>query len=359
MGKFKVGDRVRRITDSINSAKYGVKGEVYTVLAVEGDHPVVIDGARSASDHAFELVSPVWVPKVGDRVARRHSETTVDIEKHWDACFRQSNGEIIDGALVVASFDGRLVGLSNKVGRSFFYMPVDSLQPAPPTLTIEPGRYYKTRDGRKVGPMEKGEQWPQGPWFFKFGDNHFEKSGKSCFGGNGSANRPTDDLIAEWQEPAVVPSAQVDALAEEYGPAKVAASNDNGPKFKVGDRVRVVGARLNHKKDHVGKEFTIERETYMVRDEKTWTGDGGGGYVWLASELELVPPTTPAIVALIENGTPLPATKPKVHADQTAATKEAERLALANPGQEFGVFVLADRKIADVVTTKTTVLRAA
>lgn len=83
-------------------------------------------------------------------------------------------------------------------------------------VKIELGKFYKARDGRKIGPIEKGEQWtPQEgqPWPFAFGDNHFDRNGYSCFGGDGLNNRRDDDLIEEWKEEVME------------------------PKFKVGDRV--------------------------------------------------------------------------------------------------------------------------
>lgn len=46
----------------------------------------------------------------------------------------------------------------------------------------------------------------------------------------------------------------------------------------------------------------------------------------------------PCIVALTTNGKPRPSTYPHVHASVEAATKEAERLARNNPGQEFAVY---------------------
>lgn len=46
----------------------------------------------------------------------------------------------------------------------------------------------------------------------------------------------------------------------------------------------------------------------------------------------------PAIVCLIENGQPLPSSRPHVHRNKGAASKEAERLAKKYPGQRFGVY---------------------
>ena len=133
------------------------------------------------------------------------------------------------------------------------------------SLTIETGKFYRTRDGRKVGPM----RWVR-PRLGKFcfvdeTDAAWAVDGAFDIGGNPSER----DLIAEWVDDP--------------------ASNDNAPATK------------------------------------------------------------PAIVALIENGQPKPSEKPKVHISEESATDEAERLAVKYPGQKFGVFVLADSRIADVV----------
>lgn len=81
--------------------------------------------------------------KVGDRVTNNDT-THVDVKEHWNKYFRRSQGDIIDGALVVASVSERAtgsnIGLSNKAGRSFFYMPASTLKsadPEPATLKID------------------------------------------------------------------------------------------------------------------------------------------------------------------------------------------------------------------------------
>lgn len=62
-------------------------------------------------------------------------------------------------------------------------------------MQLEVGKYYKTRDGRKVGPAElisKSDHswnvwWPEGPF-------HYSREGQSCLNCRG------DDLIAEWTD---------------------------------------------------------------------------------------------------------------------------------------------------------------
>ncbi|TPM59367.1 ribosomal protein L7/L12 [Mesorhizobium sp. B2-2-4] len=50
--------------------------------------------------------------------------------------------------------------------------------------------------------------------------------------------------------------------------------------------------------------------------------------------------TGTAIVCVLENGQPAPATRPYVHTTASAAETEANRLARTNPGKEFGVYTL-------------------
>jgi len=240
MGKFKVGDRVRLKRYSYG----GEKGFEAIVSKVEffgyaktwwywlGEKRAFSsDGSFPETD--LELVSPVWVPKVGDRV--RSLVDWCDVKKGNDYSVEEISG----------------TGVWVKVTGAYNHF-MDFKEIEPPTVTIEPGKFYKTRDGRKVGPVVvaqgNGEPWP---WKLESGTHYYKEDGHSC---PGYAHRhdDKDDLIAEWQEPAataaVVPSAQVDALAEEYGPAatphpwkryavtepvEVAASSDNSRDLTI------------------------------------------------------------------------------------------------------------------------------
>lgn len=195
-----------------------------------------------------------------------------------------------------------------------------------PSLRIKAGRYYKTRDGRKVGPMKSNGR---SGFIEKFGDGRvWEDDGthrKVCE----DVMKASDDLVAIWEEPAVA----------------AAASNDNGatakPKFKVGDRVHASYGGISGNGKVVRVDADDENMPYLVDID-------GHGTLWCYSSSVTAPKASnPAIVALIENDQPKPATRPKIHDDQASATKEAERLALAHPGQRFGVFILADSKIAE------------
>ena len=63
-------------------------------------------------------------------------------------------------------------------------------------LQIEAGKYYKTRDGRKVGPMETSHINPQWPWRGDGSDVTYANTGKHLHWGG----EDEIDLIAEWTD---------------------------------------------------------------------------------------------------------------------------------------------------------------
>ncbi|WP_425639966.1 hypothetical protein [Agrobacterium radiobacter] len=269
--------------------------------------------------------------KVGDRVTNNET-TRVDVEEHWNTYFRRSQGEIIDGALVVASVSDRAsgsnIGLGNKVGHPLFYMPESTLKFAEPAaLKIEAGKFYKTRDGRKAK-VERARYGDSYDFVATFegwsGEKVCKKDGKH--GSRWIANNPSNDLVAEWIDEPV---------------AKAKPSNDNAnPKFKVGDRVKCLkscpgqftaGKEYVVSADHFGRKY----ESVKVNFDDAGSTENG----WLPEFFELVTPTT-AIVALIESGQPKPSSTPHVHTSTDSAEKEAKRLAAEYKGKQFGVFTL-------------------
>lgn len=282
MGKFKVGDRVRLTVDS-DMASYGLApGDTGTVLedssapfirwdkktefnwaacdfelelaptiTIEsgkhyrtrsgkptgrvtvgfGGFEAVVDGRVRIFDkaggavHGDDDIVEAWVPKVGERVR------FVRDNPNGGSVFGAA-GDIVEiageGSESTAYGDQVEIahpGFSWKPGA-----PIAALEPLPvapqpvvqepAALKIEAGRYYKTRDGRKVGPLmttDNNEYWP-----FKWPEQtmYYRADGYSCPGAK-HLHRDQDDLIAEWQETTNV-GAQVDTLAEEYG----AAPND-------------------------------------------------------------------------------------------------------------------------------------
>lgn len=197
-----------------------------------------------------------------------------------------------------------------------WWAKASNLEPSASTLKIEAGKFYKTRDGRKVGPafivgscavFGNGSNYASAVWADDGRSSHRDDK----------LSLKDNDIIAEW-----------------IGDPVAKPSNDNAqPKFKVGDLIR----HKTLKFEGVVKEVVDQR---TVRTH--WTKEGWGATDPIDG-IELITPTTPttAIVALIENGLPKPSSTPHVHASTGAAEKEAERLAAKYKGKQFGVFTLA------------------
>lgn len=401
MAKFKIGDRVRVLprNKSLPFSCHGARdGEVFTVRDVRGEngdnldtevwafyeHEVelaltlepgnhyrtrsgkptgrvtkgdtgfeaVVDGrvrifdAAGGAVHGDDDIVEAWVPKVGERVTEMDGNHH-DFVGHWRDYWENSQGPLVDNTFVVISVDAEWISYSNREGGGGPSCTVKFLQPAPvaqqpAALKIEAGRYYKTRDGRKVGPLKTHGG---SGLIVVFGDGRVweldGKARKACV-----SMSPYDDLIAEWHEATNV-GAQVDTLAEEYGSPKAAAKKAATPKFKVGDRVRLVVDDGNAVKvgatGVVGPRAEFGMFVDIIWDQTELRNHQMHGGHFKSSFEHADTPTvaTTAIVALIENGQPKPAAVPHVHATQAAATKEANRLAGVHKGKQFGVFVLA------------------
>jgi hypothetical protein len=160
-----------------------------------------------------EAAKQEWVPKVGERVRRvaKGYSTVCPIG------FETEITKIEGGRIWYIDVDGDEA--SSGAGSSVWEPVVAPATTAP--LTIEAGKFYRTRDGRKVGPMilDQDECDAGGlPW--SMGDlRAWHADGRRY----DAANIPSDDLVAEWvEEPAAAEPA---------------------PKFKVGDRVNYVLTR--------------------------------------------------------------------------------------------------------------------
>lgn len=308
--RFKVGDWVRRVEPSDWPEQYGVVDCIYRVLKVGRYGIEVTAGAGNADATSFEP----WQPRVGERV-----RFTDKVPSFW---FFGPAKEHKDG--VIKSLNSEGYRFCVKTGDAIGHVNIEHIEPIitaatpeePATLKIEAGKFYKTRDGRKVGPMTyaggniyaaDGKQWRRDGYYW-----------------NGVGGHEQNDLIAEWtDEP----------------PAK--PSNDNAqPKFKVGERVKCLksypwqftaGKEYVVSADHFGRKY----ESVKVKFDDAESTENG----WLPEFFELVTPTT-TIVALIENGQPKPSSTPHVHASTGAADKEAKRLAAKYKGKQFGVFTL-------------------
>lgn len=170
---FAVGARVRLTKDNDG---WGDAGDIGTVLSVDSgvndcyvefDHE--IQGSRRwyASWSSLELVvAEPWVPKVGDRVrlVKDGLSTTGAIGK-LATIEAWSDGKFIDGDQYLLNIDGPVDYETTAVTENYTRATIDCFVPvaaeaqqaaeAPTPLKIEADRYYKTRDGRKVGPMRR------------------------------------------------------------------------------------------------------------------------------------------------------------------------------------------------------------
>jgi hypothetical protein len=191
------------------------------------------------------------------------------------------------------------------------------------TLKIEAGKFYRTRDGRKVGPAFIVGRCA----VFGNGSNY----ASAVWADDGRSSRRDDklslkdnDIIAEWiEEPVAKPSTTT-------------ASNDNAQtNFKVGDRVKIVSnSRESYLDKRIGSFFTIK--TKDGPNNTGWSGPSEENpYWWPTQDLELanIATTNTTIVALIENGQPKPSSTPHVHTSTGAADKEAKRLAAKFKGK--------------------------
>ena len=134
--------------------------------------------------------------------------------------------------------------------------------------------------------------------------------------------------------------------------------------FKIGDRVSIgLEYGSHYLPDHGTVTDTRSNQVMVKLDDgtgcETWFGvehikrsdEPAPNPAWWAS------PSIPAIVVRKDSRGYHPNTNPMVHGSVELAKKEAERLALANPGVEFVTFVVASRSTATtpVAGTVTTV----
>lgn len=190
------------------------------------------------------------------------------------------------------------------------YLRRDQVEPSPPT--IQAGKFYKTRDGRRVGPMRQWSDIAKHRW-----------------------EADDDDLPYIWADDGTEIDSGIDdgadLVAEADEPVNLKEEIESG-------RMSVDAARAQLGHDPVPTDaagYTVPLCAYE---------DAGGlfeiknGKVTFRTQTIRVSSNQPAIVCLIENGQPKPADRPHVHRNKAAASKEAERLAKKYPGKRFGVY---------------------
>lgn len=303
--KFKPGDRVVRIDEWYGNFK---KGDIGVVRECGGEDIYFEGDSRRYATAAF-AAAPLF--KVGDRV--RALIDDVDITKGNVYTINEVDDDECEGLSYRVTDD---------VGDNW-WMEADDVEAvaAAPTLRIEAGKFYKTRDGRKVGPM------------MTFGENFIKAEGDgyvySPSGESLHREERNTVIIAEWDEP-------------------VAVAPATATKFKVGDRV-VASASFSGAAKPGAKATVASRAEYwcgickdtlvdVVWDKDESNGQSDGGYYIKDFELTASEPTNTAIVCILRDGNPLPASRPHVHQSVAEAKAEAERLARTSPGDTFAVY---------------------
>lgn len=137
-------------------------------------------------------------------------------------------------------------------------------------MQIEAGKFYKTADGRKVGPMSRWDDTCSNPWEVLGGTNEFD-SGGDIWRNDGTSAHDCPDLIAEWSEPA-------------------AARKPN-----VGDRVRVLDGAAGSARDHIGE--TVEIVDICCRSNGFLVLYFGNNWPLIDGEWEFAPDAAPEFKA--------------------------------------------------------------
>lgn len=311
---FKVGDWVRSL---VNWGDIEA-GKIYQIPHLDGDGEpwFTPDGTGGWSDYlTLDEIEP-WQPRVGERVRVNYPG--------WEG-EGEVTAEYAHGITLVTLRSGKRSGEEGGfVLRDIEPIATATTPAQPATLKIEAGRFYRTRDGQKVGPMARWSYSAEHPWEQQGGSSVFTKGG-DIWRDDGTSEYDVPPIIAEWiDEPVAKPS------------------NDNAkPKFKVGDRVKSV--EKGPTGGYVGVIIEDDESVvpFLVAFDDWDEGHGSSDNEWWLQESEIIAaPSTTTIVALIENRQPKPSSTPHVHASTSAAEKEAKRLAAKYKGKQFGVFTL-------------------
>ena len=316
MGKFKVGDKVR-FTDACDTrwwfgphkeCKEGVISDVlqgrrgYEYEVRSGEY----SGRGFVRGEHIELIAPTF--KVGDRVVPS-GKACVDLVKHWNEYWSEEGA--YEGAFYVTAVNASGdISYSNKPGGPGPHVEGYCMTPAP--LKLEAGKYYRTRNGKRVGPLMTDQH------AYLFGAQGYSLTSEWYSDGRRNSGWETDlDIVAEWMEETVASAFKVgDFLTKSCWP-------EDG--FEV---TKIEGGKV-----YLSDGFPSPYSYPYDIDED-----------WIIVAKTATAPTTNCIVALIENGQPKPSERPHVHPSRNKAETEAGRLARKHKGREFGVYELVVTK---------------
>lgn len=242
MGRYGIGARVRDkegdLAEVIGKPEKGYRdvriiGGKYdgmTYWAPKSElTPIAVDTAEPASCCA-EKGEVAFA--VGDRVVASERKYEAGAFVGWVAA--------IDGCYDIAFDDGWTgghCGDARDVSENHWWCDAEQLR----HFTLEAGKFYRTRDGRKVGPMEYRGGYFSDP-AASGTPGHYAVNGISAFVGElpASKGRERYDIVAEW----VGPAATADQAAPwadfdhwDAPPAKIVVEDVTDPVFSfiVGD----------------------------------------------------------------------------------------------------------------------------
>jgi len=240
-----------------------------------GGGPVANDNASispeiSVKAYSADAAGNNWVPKVGDRVKMNAG--------HPYFLNSDEHGEATEGVIKATDGDehnyrAKYLVISDDHEQELAYH-FHELSPLTTPTTWAPvvGKFGKTRDGRKVGPMVRADDgiWP---WQLRAGEPGTSPHGMleawTETGRLHTGDDNEDDLVAEWVEPAAEPVAVAPATATPTQPER---------KFKVGDVVNYIEG----KSQNIWQGVTITKDTgYLYYATCPDSGDGAFKDEWI------------------------------------------------------------------------------
>ncbi len=205
MAKFKVGDRVQ-VVDDRGGRKLGETGEIIGIditlstafYYIKWDAGVHEQGLYENRLEALPVAEATGKPafKVGDRVRLiKDGLSTTGAVGKLATIEAWSDGKVVDNGQYLLNIDGPVDYETLAVRPQYTRASPKCFELLAPSLTIETGKFYRTRDGRKVGPMD---EWISDQFRERAGDGRYW-----TVDGVGHNEAKGEDLIAEWiDEPA-------------------------------------------------------------------------------------------------------------------------------------------------------------
>lgn len=292
MAKYGIGAKVRDVDGDVAEVigkRKGVRVLRYSGGKLDGlvvefpksslvpanDQEVALPADKVLAGQGVSENACGWVPKVGDRVRFKEAYSGKTVGDEVVLTEVERAAEESDGYLV--SYEE-----NSCFSRRLEPVVAPATTDAASALTITAGKFYRTRDGRKVLVRVNvgGEMFPFSHDNGGGGFHGLTRDGKSC------VNLDAADLVAEWVEPA--PAVEEVAVAES-----TAMAADEAPKFKDGQKVRCINSSWGSTYQ-AGKIYEVRKASVghisTVLDSVGSTTNGWGDHNFEAIEEPAAPP---------------------------------------------------------------------